>query len=377
MAAVNFKGAVCGLWLYSALPCNALERLDDEALSGVAGQSLFNSLYTASGGSNPNGNVAFYRLMVDAQLDLNMNIHKLALGCDGPNGTGVCDIDIDRVVLTGLAGTGVDAGPPTDFTLYRPFLEFAISNPDSPSTRTVTGIRLGAAEAFGNMSLGFRPAGTDNNPANHSGINSFSGDMVAMVNNAQLPVSLCLLSAANATRTGCNFGGGIPLGNATINTDDPNPGDNVFNLVLRRQGINANSPTLSPVVAVAVGFLSLHADFTEDLRFVHSLQMGSDTNGNGRFDAGEGTRDFYLGLQKLALTWPKVSTGNFAGAVPAEKGWWMSVPKVILGDFTGRRVYAGAGEAIGNLLGGANVPISNVDLNQRPVDNCWGTLTFC
>lgn len=371
----RYQVSLLMIGMMAATPGHSLEALDEETMSTISGQSLFISNYIGPGGSNPNGDLAFYRLGVDAQIDLNANIRKLALGCDGPSGTGACDIDIDYLSLTGMAGTGTDAGPPTDFSFLRPFLEFAIKNPDSQSTREVAGIRLGG-EVFGKMSLGRRMAGTDNNPANHVGINSFSGDITAYVNNAQLPVSVCLIGSANATRTGCNIGGGIPMGNATINTDQPNPGDNIFKLVLNRQGTGAASPTLSPVVAVALGLLSLKADFTEDLRFVHFLQLGEDLNGNSRFDPGEGTKDFSLSLQKEPIRWPKVSDGTYS-AQAAQRGWWMSIPKVVLGDFTARRVYAGALEAVGTLLGGPNVVLSNVDLNQIPVDNCWGTLNFC
>lgn len=369
---------LAALFLIGIMQCSpswSFEELSEQDMGAISGQSLFTSNIINPGGSNPNGDMAFYRLGIDAQIDINANIRRLALGCDGAGGVGPCDIDIDFLALTGMAGTGADAGPPSDFSFSHPFLEFAIRNPGSASQREIAGMRLGG-EVFGKMSLGRRPSGTDNNPANHVGINSFSGDIRAFVNNAQLPVSLCLIGSANSDRTGCNFGGSIPMGFATINTDQPNTGDNIFNLVLNRQGTGANSPTLSPVVAVALGLLSLNADFTEDLRFVHSLQMGDDTNGNGRFDPGEGTKDFFLSLQKESIRWPKVSNGTYSTQA-AQRGWWMSIPKVILGDFTARRVYAGTLEAIGTLLGGPHVKLSNVDLNQIPVDNCWGTLNFC
>lgn len=355
----------------------ALTPIDDGELSIITGQSLFASNYIPLGSGNPNTDISFFRLMIDAQIDLNVNIRKLALGCGGVNGAGGCDIDIDNLSMTGMAGSGVDAGPPTDFVLYRPYLEFAIKNPGSLANRSVAGFRIGAIESFGSLGVGTRPAGIDNDPSHHTGINSFSGDLQARVINGQLPVSLCLIGGANADRTACNFGVGVPAGNATINTNDPNNGDNIFNLVLQREGTGAKAPTLTPVVAIALGLLSLNADFTEDLRFFHSLDLGSDANGDGKFSPGEGTKDFYISLEKQAVTWQKISSSSFSGAIPAQRGWWMSVPSVTLRDFTGRRVYAGAGEAVGNLLGGPNIAIPGVDLNMKAVDNCWGSLTFC
>ena len=49
-------------------------------------------------------NVGFYKLGLEAELEINANIRKLQLGCGGVNGAG-CDIDFDNVSLSGVADT--------------------------------------------------------------------------------------------------------------------------------------------------------------------------------------------------------------------------------------------------------------------------------
>lgn len=187
---------------------NGLEVLNDQELSAETGQALFNLAYTAPNDSAnlmtgktiagaAVGNVGFYKLGMEAEIELNANIKKLQLGCGGRNGPNACDIEINNLGLSGLpdggthdqfgvaqAGGGYDANgspvystskprPATSAKLVNPFIQFAIKNPDSASTRQVLGFRTSAEEIYGMLS-----AGTDNlDYANGDGIQSLSGFM--------------------------------------------------------------------------------------------------------------------------------------------------------------------------------------------------------
>ena len=164
-----------------------LQTLTDEQLSETTGQALMSLSYiaptdtknletTRSGGAT---NIGFYKLGLEAELELNANIKKLQLGCGGTNGAGGCDVDIDNL---GLSGLKVDAnGKPMDMTseervgssakLTNPFIEFAIKNPGSASTREVVGLRLSAEKAMGLLTAGTENSTTPN------GINTISGFM--------------------------------------------------------------------------------------------------------------------------------------------------------------------------------------------------------
>ena len=75
--------------------------LTDTELSAETGQALFNMSYIApSTSGNPQNDIGFYKVSMEAQLDLNANIRKFQLGCGGFKGVG-CDIDIDNVSFTG------------------------------------------------------------------------------------------------------------------------------------------------------------------------------------------------------------------------------------------------------------------------------------
>lgn len=346
--------------LLSSNVVHALDSMDDDDMRQIQGQALFNTNYIAPGAGNPNANIGFYRLGLEAELQLNANIRRLALGCDGANATGVCDIDISNVRLTGVsAGAGVDAGPPTSAVLTNPFLEFAIKNPNSASTREISGLRFGSLGALGKLSIGENP-----NPASladDTGITRLSGDLTANVINAVLTnVNVCVGFTA--------FGAcvGIPLsGSATVASYSQQ-------LILDRATTVAD---LGPMVAVASGSLlgltltNTHLNNTP-LRTIHEIAI-QNTDGTP-------TRDFYLSLQKEAINWQKTSTNSFTGSVAAQPGWWLSLPQVVLEDVTSNdRIDVGAFAALGGAAFGTRVDIDPVDLGQRPVDNCFGALTFC
>jgi len=168
-------GSLC---FSSAYAASTLVPMSDSELSATRGQALMSMSYIAPTDSanleklrDNNSNVGFYKLGLDADLELNANIKKLQLGCGGANGAGACDIDIDNLSLSGLSDTN-DGRASSSAKLTNPFIEFAIKNPNSASTREVAGVRLSAESIQGLLTFG------SENTATKNGINSFSGYMV-------------------------------------------------------------------------------------------------------------------------------------------------------------------------------------------------------
>lgn len=180
--------ALGGLCLNTANATSTLTSLTDTEMSATTGQALMSLSYIAptdaanlerarSGGDQT---VGFYKLGMEAELELNVNIKKLQLGCGGRNGPG-CDIDLDNVSLSGNPGiTGnpaTDAGSDQNRTnrvgssakLTNPFIEFAIKNPGSAATREMIGFRVSSEKAQGLLTIGTE------NSAVPNGVNALSG----------------------------------------------------------------------------------------------------------------------------------------------------------------------------------------------------------
>ena len=331
-----------------------LAPMSDEGLSEITGQSLFSATYIApDAAGNPNEGVGFYRVGVEANIAINANIDKLRLGCDGPGGTGACDISIDRLRLSGLGGTdATDSGPPTDFLLDQPFFEFAIKNPTNPATRQVVGMRFGALSALGALTIGENP--DPNNPADDTGLNVLSGDLNLNILNAKLTnLYLCTTSLCLA-----------PIGPLTATVDDSFSQQ----VIAKRLSVLAD---IGPLTATALGYVTLS----------NAHLMNTRLNGVHRVDAkdpdtGGPTMDFSLSMQAQDINWQKVSKGDFSG-VTASQGWWISIPKVVFQDLlVTDEIRVTVLGALGGVFG-ERVEIAGVDLGQKPVDNCWGASTFC
>ena len=334
--------------------------MSDQDLSAATGQSLYTSNYIAPGqGGNNNrvdgsstANVGFYRLGLQATLDLNLNAQSIQLGCGGVNGPG-CDIDLSNVSLSGLNQVnGSYAG--SDATLKNPFLEFAIKNPSTLSTREIVGFRLGAAEALGLLSIGTN--GDLSTPNDDTGIRSLSGDIGIQVTNATLTdVRACTLIIL------C-----LPLtGKGTANVAS-------YSTVLTPQ--RASTFNLGPMTAVTspnLLSLTLRNVNVNDIPYatVHQLQISKPD--------GTPTNDLSLSLQRAPITWQKLSTGDFS-SVTAQKGWWISVPQAQFNNLVITQPVTV--DAIGAVLGAIiNTPVNlnPIDLGQIPAHNCYGNLKFC
>ncbi len=327
---------------------DSLIKMSDDELAEVEGQALFNLNKV----DDSNQKLSFFRLGMEAEVALNANIKKLQLGCGGSKGAG-CDIDIDNIALTGITtSTAQGAGVTTDFILNNPFIEFAISNANSASTRSIEGFRLGALSALGMLSLGANEDTSD--LADDTGINSLSGDIGVRVTNANIRgINVTLIGTANAKVADYS----------TVLTVDRSP---KFSL----NGLKA-AARLS-----LGGFIPMPIDLQLDVNMkdipfntVHRLQV-SDINGNP-------TSGAYLALQQKDIKWQNIATGQW-NSIEAKKGWWLSIPDTQFANLNmdGSGVRLSALEAIGGVLG-ATVDIPKMDLGQKPVSNCYGNLKFC
>ena len=192
MRNIRFKSLACCVGLlmsshYTFAEQGSLQALSDSEMSQVEGQALMSLSYLApTDSTNPmknisgNNNIGFYKLGLEAEIELNANIKNLQLGCGGVNGAGACDIDIKNLALSGLPDSydsnGIpvynDGRPSTSGKLTNPFIEFAISNPGSAATREVKGLRFSAEKISALLSAGLQ---NDANPSTTDGIQRLSG----------------------------------------------------------------------------------------------------------------------------------------------------------------------------------------------------------
>ena len=160
-------------WGGSFYAHSSVIQLTDHELAQVEGQALINLTITSPAQANSlmqAANIGFYKLATNAEIDLNINVHKLQLGCGGVNGSGLCDIDMDYLSLSGISESS-EGRASSSAKISNPFIEFAIKNPDSSAIREVVGFRLSAEHVQGLLSLGVE------NSALPGGINRFSGFM--------------------------------------------------------------------------------------------------------------------------------------------------------------------------------------------------------
>jgi hypothetical protein len=412
--------------VYAAVD-SGLTVLNDQELASETGQALFNLQYLAptDTGSNSatNGNVGFYKLGMEAEVALNTNIKKLQLGCGGANGAGACDIDIDNFSLSGLSDTR-EGRVQSDAVLTNPFIQLAIKNPGTASTRELVGVRLSAEQIVGMLTFGTENSDTPN------GINSLSG---------YLKLSPATGTAKTIERTMTqaigNMTGRISVRNAWPLSSDPRPfSSNDYTLTLasanapfttrvaeisgkRMQtvtlkadstipSINFSGPlaatinvagfipiTLQKNVTGSITNLGVEITIQENLGFIHKIPV----NGN----------PFSLSLQGQDILWPGATKA-------AEKGWWLAFEdEIAIGSVTPSNDITITNALLGqvlpkvnaylydnpidcdgysgclggslpitdpiNLLGSVvNLPLDNLKLSaQGFAPNCYGTLKFC
>lgn len=315
-----------------------LYALNDHELSEVNGQALLNLKYTdpsQAQASMKAENIGFYKLGIEANVEINANIKKLQLGCGGSNGSGMCDIDIDNLSLSGISDTR-EGRVGSSAQLTNPFVEFAIKNPESAATREVMGFRVSAEKALGMLTLG------DENSGSPNGINTLSG---------ALKIKQTTGSAVTAQRD-MNYGDTNQAIKGHINLLQiwplpalaPGFSSTTYDLTLRptAASLSVNATTLKgtrmtdakltgqanianlnfdgritanlsiPLVSLiplginANGYISglkANLDVTEDLGYIHKLPLNNP---------------FSLSLQSRAIHWP-------GAEYAANQGWWLAI----------------------------------------------------
>lgn len=414
----------------------ALESLADADMRDITGQSLFTANYINGTGAAATGTagVDFFRLGLDAEMSLNLNVKSLKLGCNGVNGP-ACDIDIDNVSLSGTEACSTANGRPNcDAVVTRPFLEFAIKNPNSLATREILGFRFGAQSLNGLLT-----AGTNDGTAN--GINRFSGFMSIAATTGTTTTQAANFTdvlGGRATVGGCTSGCPSPfttntaplavpslavgfnvgaftvegnqLQSASILATTTAP-DIIFNAASGTRsanvpgciyviGIGLCNTTLSSVkFDTRLTNLKIDIGITESLGFLHKIPLNNP---------------FGLSVQKENVRWP-------GAPADARRGWYLAIndpvqlgnlstPSGFAVDITSvfpqvaskATTFLNANpvnvpflSAIGGVLGvtitltvppidlsaatPANLALNNLPLGaeQDVTPNCWGTLKFC
>ncbi|AWL29732.1 hypothetical protein DJ533_14755 [Acinetobacter defluvii] len=328
-----------------------LVQMTDEELSATQGQALYSLTRT----DNSSQGLSFYRLGMEAEIAINANIKKLQLGCGGVNGPGNCDIDIDNLSLTGLNPVNGEYAA-SDAILKNPFIEFAINNPDKASTRETVGLRVGALEALGLLSIGTNSNTSD--PSDDTGINSLSGNLTLNLKNTQMTN---IRACGGALVLGACLGLWL-YGSATVR-------DTQKTLVFNRDSqIDDLGPLTADATILGLTLNNVHLK-NQTLKAIHQIALKSAD--------GTGTKDFYLGLQKQSVTWPTTATSGW-NAVPAQRGWWLALPEVTIENAkaTQQVSLSGVGAIFGAIFG-TQVDVQGIDLAQVPAKNCYGSLKFC
>lgn len=437
----------------NSISSTTLHSLSDEQLSETTGQALMSLSYIApndptnleSKRNGGNNNIGFYKLGLEADLELNANIKKLQLGCGGVNGAGACDIDIDNLSLSGLGnsassntGSAADraARVGSSAVLTNPFMQFAIKNPNSASTREIVGINLSSEKAIGLITFGLE---NSNNP---NGINSLSGFMTVAPTTGLAKVngfgsSLISGEAARGVLTqdytgvaikGKASGVNFTTKSYNLNLRDQATGSNILNGVLNlpQQDITGKRISAATLKASAVvNDIEISGNIVANALLI--INLDRETTGtikNLAVDAtiNEGLKFFHkaslngtpasLSLQSQDLQWT-------ANKSVAAKGWWLEFSNPIdIGDITPsdpvnielptlrqalgqintflakpeNEINCGSWGILSCLFG-SSIPVGTVDLTGAPpstmplnnlvlkkqdfTPNCYGSLKFC
>lgn len=407
------------LWPLHAIS-QELEILSDNDLSDVSGQSLFTTQFQTVAGQPGGGSLDFFKVGMDVEMQMNVNIKSMKLGCDGANGTGICDLDGTDISFGCVAdaggtcltvGAGGVATQMKDFTLNRPFLEFAIKNPGTLAQRELVGVRIAANSSQGPLSFGSfnRFSGYLNATANMTmqgqtdvavtcgpstgpckgggnhatGVNAFGYNAPAksmdLDNDRACFISICaeyreltvdfgtitrpnlpvLLSGSRQTQA---FISNIQLGaaidtitnNMTVNQSSGMPAW-LVNLILPLVAGQANT-AIKGQLATALGTTTTALDnntyvMPYNIANMHQVDILP-------------TSSFGLSVQKQGVLYP----GTVA-AMP--KGWGMYLPNAfVLTVSQPMTVF------VSNISNG-NAALGDIVLLPNSYKNCWGTLNFC
>jgi hypothetical protein len=432
------------LLILSGLLHAAIEPLSDQDMRQTSAQALLNLSYVApSGVTGSTTDFGFYKLGIQGNIDLNANIRTLKLGCDG---LGACDIDGANVsfgCVTNAAGlcipvSGTNSNTTVsstaartgmrDFTLTNPFIQLAIKNPDSASTREFSGFRLGADRAKGPLSFGTLTsfsgfltaqanltiqAGTDiavtckaptlcpnaagqsefTNAAGYLGLNDKTVLATGLVN---AKYSDLTIDYQGVSRTGLSVLvagkrqsqakiGGLQLSSLVdqlaYGSTDPTTPNNALALQVNRNQLSGLAGFLVPAFITNSLLPVLRDTVALDIKQQLATGLGVDPTEAGlqeRLNAYElpynvsnlheaelDTNLFGLSFQKTDIQYPEYSAA-------VSNGWSLFLPNAFTLD-----INQSLPTLVSNIVRNTNARDGNI-LSLQPANvNCYGTLTFC
>lgn len=413
---LRFMANVVCLWLSmmaSALVFAEIIPMDDKEMAAIDGQALFMSSYETA------GTYQFYKMGLDTQLDLNANIAELKLG-ETSTGVDLWAKNLAFGCTANAVGTCVDSASATQlrsFVLRRPFIQIATKGTNA-ATREVVGIRLGAENASGPLSIG--------NFLSFSGYLSATGNITMQAQGTNSTNDI-------AVTCGTDRAGGCP-------GDGGSPGYNDYGLTgVRSLGLNNGSACVASICAsfeeLTVGFgqvdrpnlpivvngrrqtqafiqnaqLSSVVDSIADsLEVIRSSGLSAGlinalkgiiigqvkttiktqlANDLGTTVANLNTYQIPYNVENLhsaevnsplfGLSFQKEAGVQYPGyAVPMQEGWSMYLPNAFTLSISQpttifvNNIATGAARA-GNIV---QLPIPG---SGSVYDNCWGTSVFC
>ncbi|HAV5500401.1 hypothetical protein R4482_16435 [Acinetobacter baumannii] len=376
--AILALGSLC---FSSAYAGSTLVPMSDAELSATRGQALMSMSYIAPNDSanleklrDSSSNVGFFKLSLDADVELNTNIRKLQLGCGGANGAGACDIDIDNLSLSGLSNTN-DGRASSSAKITNPFIEFAIKNPNSTALREVTGLRVSAEAIEGLLTFG-----TENSQAKN-GINSFSGYMVTQatggsVSTAARPTGSGLTQANLGTQITGRAKGTL-IGLDVINTNfrstsyDLGLSSASGSLFLPSQVISGKRINAANLTGTAnVSGINLSGSIKADTDLIISIAgnlSGTINNLGVNVAVNEDLGYFHkvnlngtaasLSLQAQNLQWPGAKSVS-------QGGWWLELSNPIdIGDVTPQSQVVITDDVVKATLGKVSQYLTNNPVN--------------
>lgn len=382
--------------------CAQLQEINDVDLRSQMGQGLLDMTTivpgqngAAAATSNDSG-LTFYRMSLNGQLDMNVNINHMQLGCGGINdaiNVKVCDIDINYLSLMGNNGSGGAGQPGSNFSMNKPYVTIAVNNSGN-ANRELVGIQIGAASATGFMSIG-RPynngatnqemggscsGGNDINC--QTGLTSFSGYTgLVMTGTVQGSVLGGNFTSCLSQSTNANYCNNSSMGTGQRAVVSGTRVTDAY-VLLNQIPTNACTPLLfcwfgSSADGSGIN-IKANIGFTENMRYIHGFGLNNLQN-------------FFLSFQRQAVDWPNydfTATGSSTDAAgtswpnayahTANTGWWMNFPSDLQLAVNSTGQSMSAGQALGSLFG-ATVYMSNLNLGsaQTPAKNCFGSVQFC
>lgn len=412
--------------MMSNVVCGDLRPLEDSQMSGISGQALFMTEKTVAVSSGNGVSYTYYKMGADIQLDMNANIAEIKLG---ETSTGVdiwaknmalgCVANATNICVDSNSGTGTHLKP---FTLLRPFIQVATKGATA-ATREIVGIRLGAQNAVGPMSIGnfesfsgyltatsnieMQEQGQGRNPddiavtcgtttgpctgngPHATGVNSFGllepSRALGLNNDQSCFLGVCAeyrditvsFGAVNRTNLPVVLNGRRQTQAFISNIFLANAVDDISNSlsIVRSNGTPAWLVNL--IKPVIIG--QVNTSIKNQL----AASLGVPINNNAALNAYQmpfnvqNLHSADVNSSLFGLSFQKEAGVQYPGyAVPMEKGWSMYLPNAFSLSISQptsifvSNIQNGAAAA-GNVIG---LPAA---AGGRVYDNCWGASTFC